>query len=571
MTYAATILADTPQVYYRLNDSSGSVAVDSSGNGHNGTLSGVATYGQIGVIVGDSNTCMQFSAGGGVAMPNTLLASMYSAATLEYWINASSGWIYIAIAVDSGSTTLYLNGTPYISSSGIDRHLIDVGLHYAGVNAIAYLDEVALYNYKLSAAKVASHYTASGYIVALGTYVVKIAGSTVAIKGGTLSIDLGLGKRGAASFLVQQPDTSTHYQQYQQVSIFDLNNTLIFTGYIDTPQEMQPGHANYLTNQMTCMDQRWLTDKRLVFSSSLAPDVTLAPSTILAPGSSTLARTYTNRGYDVIVYDLYNSILREEGVTIGAILTGPYPSPTLAPSTTLAPNGPNKFISSVTFNYPTVTQALDALVKAASDSSGVTFYWSIDQNKQLWFVPYSYTVNNTVVDGTQIDQVRHAPYVTRANPLYRNVQYVMGGTPTGASSARNGSQVTAQKALDGTSGIVESVAKDTAITNRADDVIEANQLLNVYCVPGALRFVFPTRVSGYMPGQQITVTYGPFGFSSTKMLVESVHVEDPQDLYDFLYTITAIIGPYDANWANFFGKLLSPSGVSSASSISIGI
>jgi hypothetical protein len=218
-----------------------------------------------------------------------------------------------------------------------------------------------------------------------------------------------------------------------------------------------------------------------------------------------------------------------------------------------------------------VTQALDALVKAASSSTGVTFYWAIDQNKQLWFVPYGYVVNNTVVDGTHIDQVRNPPYVNRANPLYRNTQHVMGGTPTGASSARNAAQIAAQKALDQTSGIVESIVKDTAITNRADDVIEANQLLNVYCVPGALRFVFTTMVAGYAPGQQITVNYAPFGFSNTKMLIESMHIQDPQDQYDFLYTITAIIGPYDATWAQFFGKILSPSGVSSASSISIGI
>jgi hypothetical protein len=570
MTYSATILADTPQVYYRLNDSSGSIAVDSSGNSHNGTLSGVTAYTQAGAILGDTDSSILFTAGGGVALPTTLLATMYTAATLEYWVNVSGGWQYIVVAIDAATTTTYLNGKVYSFSAGGDSYVVDAGLHWAGNNQAARIDEVALYNYKLTPAQVTAHYIAGGYSVAPSTYVVKVGGSAVFVVGGTMQIDLGLGKRGSAAFLVKQPDTSTHYQQYQQVQITDQYNTLIFSGYIDTPQEMQPGHQSFLTCQITCMDQRWITDKRLVFNSSLAPDVTLAPSTILAPGASTNAKVYTNRGYDVIVYDLYNSILREEGVTIGMIFTGPYPSPTLAPSTTLAPNGPTQAISSVTFNYPTVTQALDALVKAAS-ASGVTFYWSIDQNKQLWFVPYSYVVNPTVVDGTHIDQVNNPPYVTRANPLYRNTQYVMGGTPTGASSAQNAAEVAAQKARDGTSGIVESVVKDTAITNRADDVIEANQLLNVYCVPGALRFVFSTLVSGYVPGQQITVNYAPFGFSNSKMLVESVHIEDPTSQYDFRYTITAIIGPFDASWVQFFGKMLAPSGISSASSISIGI
>jgi len=38
MTYASTILADTPQAWYRLGDLSGLVAVDSSGNGTRFTI-----------------------------------------------------------------------------------------------------------------------------------------------------------------------------------------------------------------------------------------------------------------------------------------------------------------------------------------------------------------------------------------------------------------------------------------------------------------------------------------------------------------------------------------------------
>jgi hypothetical protein len=421
-------------------------------------------------------------------------------------------------------------------------------------------------------------------------YSVKIAGATVTIQAGTLSADFGLGKRGTASFLVKQPVTSaspsyvprifggavplsggsgtwTHYQQYQQVSIFDQNNTLIFSGYIDLPKEMKPGFASFLTNQMACMDQRWLTDKRLIFSNGPFPDVTLFPSTILYPAVATFAKVYINRPYDVIVQDIFNNILSKEGVTIGAIFTGPLPSPTLYPSTTLYPNGATTNLSSVTFNYPTVTQALDALVKAAS-ANNLAFYWTIDQNKQLWFVPYSYVVNSTVVDGTHIDQVNIIPYVNRANPLFRNTQYVQSATFT--ASAQSAAQVAAQAALDGTSGIVESAVKDTASASRADGTAEANQLLNVYAIPGT-RFVFTTLISGYLPGQQITVTYAPFGFSSTKMLVESVHLDDAQDGFNIWYTITAVIGPFDATWAQFFGKLLAPSGVSAASSISIGI
>jgi hypothetical protein len=492
-------------------------------------------------------------------------------------------------------------------------------------------------------------------------YSVKVAGNSVLVQAGTLDIDLAIGKRGSASFLVKQPSTTTHYQQYQTVQINDQNGASIFGGYISLPQEKAPrGNVSpaYLTNQMTCMDYRWITDKRVVYQTGLAPDVTLAPSTSLAPGGATSAQIYLNRPYDVIVQDIYNKYLAPEGVSLGAIFTGPYPSPMLAPSTTLAPNGPSQMISSVIFNYPTVTQALDALAVSAS-ASGVTFYWGIDQNKAFWFVPYSYVANSTVVDGTKVDDGALSgvvPYVTRANPLYRNTQYVVGGTTPGpgrtsyfvgdttnrtftlsypvagkpyvmittggtsvsksvgiqgtsgnafyyqvgsnsitqdssqtaltssdtlevhytpqlpsTASAQNSSQITAQAALDGTTGIVESVVNDTSITSNSDGGTEASQLLNIYCIGNAAFFTFATRIAGYYPGQQITVTYAPFGFSSAKMLVQGVHISDAQDAFNIWYTLTAIIGPYDATWANFFGKLLTPHTTASATAISVGV
>jgi hypothetical protein len=482
-----------------------------------------------------------------------------------------------------------------------------------------------------------------------------VAGQSVFVQASTLAIDLAIGKRGSASFLVKQPDTSVHYQQYQQVQIFDQFGAIIFGGYISAPKETSPRPISptYLTNQITCMDYRWITDKRVVYQSGLAPDVTLAPSTSLAPGGATSATIYTNRPYDVIVQDIYNKYLAPEGVSLGMIFTGPYPSPTLAPSTSLAPNGPSQMIGSVTFNYPTVTQALDALATSAS-AAGVTFYWAIDQNKAFWFVPYSYAVNSTVIDGTLIDNLNNPPYVERVSPLYRNTQYVVGGTTPGpgrtsyfvgngtlrtftlsypvaqqpyiiivtggtsvsksigiqgttgnafyyqvgnntitqdssqtvltssdtlevhytpqlpsTASAQSSSQIAAQRALDGTTGIVESVLKDTNIALQADGVTEAKQLLNIYS-PYGTRFTFTTQATGYYPGQQITVTYAAFGFSSSKMLIESVHIADSEGV-NVWYTITAIIGPFDTTWAQFFGKLLAPRGTSSAAAISVGV
>jgi hypothetical protein len=708
--YSARVLANQPRAYYRLDESSGTTMNDSSGNGYNGTLNGGYALSQPGLITGDADTCIQLTSGTGyVDVPAGLSLNGLGAFTIEAWGYITGGsatgrivasdrpstnhaGFEMALGTGGNYALASLSGTSYqcnftAPSLNTRYHYVftfdgsNLKVYINGANAstvaatgtldatanhinigrnpssgtdffTGYVDEVAIYKYALSAAQISDHYTAGS----ITTYAVKIAGSTVTAVAGTLQADLAVGRRGTAQFTVKQPDTSTHYQQYQQVSIYDQNGALIFGGFINQPKEMVPRSVSpaYLTNQMTCMDYRWITDKRVIYESGLAPNTTLAPSTSLAPGSNSLTKVYTNRPYDVIVYDLFNKYLAPEGVTLGAIFTGPYPSPSLAPSTTLAPNGPTQNISQVTLNYPTMTQALDALVASAS-ASGVTFYWSIDQNKQFWFVPYSYVVNSTVVDGTQVDDGRLSgvvPYVTRANPVNRNTQLIAGGTTPGAprteyftgngqartwtlaypcglkptiimnnvgrtvgvqgtsgaayyyqpnantitqdssqavlvstdtlevhytpalphtAISQNSAQITAQAALDNTTGIVESVLKDITITSDADGVTEANYLLNVYCVPGTCLFVFATRTSGYYPGQQITVTYAPFNFSSTKMLVASVHLDDQVDGFNIWYTISAVIGPFDATWAQFFGRMLAPRGTSSATAINVGI
>ncbi len=58
-SYSGAILADTPNIYYRLGESAGTVAADSSGNAHDATYaaSGV-TLGVAGAIVNDTNTAI---------------------------------------------------------------------------------------------------------------------------------------------------------------------------------------------------------------------------------------------------------------------------------------------------------------------------------------------------------------------------------------------------------------------------------------------------------------------------------------------------------------------------------
>src|SRR5258708_33346591 len=148
-------------------------------------------------------------------------------------------------------------------------------------------------------------------MVLIGTY------SAVFVVAGTLSINSTIGKRSTASFTVKT-DNNTHFQQYQQVWIYDTTNTLIFSGYISQPKETKPGFQPVLEHTITCIDQHFLADKRVV------------------------AASYTNKSPGFIVTDIFNNILAAEGVTIGQIYDGAaavnlYPSLTLFPSLTLYP------------------------------------------------------------------------------------------------------------------------------------------------------------------------------------------------------------------------------------------
>ena len=439
------------------------------------------------------------------------------------------------------------------------------------------------------------------------TYNVLVSLQPVQIVASTLSVKTSIGRRGEALMTIYDPAGATHFQQYQQMSIFDNFGALAFSGYLTQPQESKIGFQPLLETAITATDQHYLADKRLV------------------------AAIYTNKTPGFIVKDLIVSILAQEGVSAGLIID------------------PGVVIPSATFVFCTVADALDALVVQASSSE--PYYWMIDQYKQLIFAPYS-AVTGPVIDGTLVDDGTASgfvPVVTRANPLYRNVQYGAGGVvqtdlitetrkgdgvttswtmgyplasaPTitldgvdqsvdikGASGSafywaqgdatiaqqsgntvpvstdtlvftyigqypqvfttQNSAQIAAQSALDGTSGKNESAFIDNTITSIAQGLSEVGLQLTRYGTQGLL-FEFNTRQSGISASQWVTVNYGPLGFFNVQMLVEEVNATDQQDGYNLWYDVKCIQGPYDTNWVSFFKNILAPQQV--ANSINIGI
>lgn len=60
LPYSTTVLADSPVIYYHLDETSGTTYADASGNGNTGTAFGTITQGQAGIFAGSTNS-IQFA------------------------------------------------------------------------------------------------------------------------------------------------------------------------------------------------------------------------------------------------------------------------------------------------------------------------------------------------------------------------------------------------------------------------------------------------------------------------------------------------------------------------------
>jgi uncharacterized repeat protein (TIGR01451 family) len=212
--YAAQILADQPLGYWRLDETSGTVAADASGNGHDGTISAGVSLAQSPLVGG--GTSMRFPGTGPivrVANFGQLVQNSAAGQTLEFWADpdpADSEWIAVGLApAGADEIQRYGDGTGYWSTfrtsrlaglptrtSGVHHFVItrqpgvgwklyvdgallssttDAGTFgvsadlrigfgdtpYTTRNFTGRIDEVAVYNSALSASRILAHYQAA--------------------------------------------------------------------------------------------------------------------------------------------------------------------------------------------------------------------------------------------------------------------------------------------------------------------------------------------------------------------------------------------------------------------------
>jgi hypothetical protein len=103
VSYASTVLALNPQGYWRLGETSGSTAFDSSGNGINGTYVTVA-LGEAGLLIGDPDHAARFDSSNPNA--NYSFVDLGSPSSLNI-----SGQITIAVIISITGLPVFLGGS----------------------------------------------------------------------------------------------------------------------------------------------------------------------------------------------------------------------------------------------------------------------------------------------------------------------------------------------------------------------------------------------------------------------------------------------------------------------------
>lgn len=212
--YAAVVLADGPEGYWRLSEASGTTFADSSGNGHTATLNGSAQYRRPGALAKDDDGALQINGGlrlGDVfdfpgttsftieawvkprlttsglmpiwlkmgsprPAPGTILYVDQSVGTVafERWVSGSAvcvakldttlpttAFTHIVVTNDNGTVTLYIDGEERVQSGHGPGVADNAESARWGESFDGTLDELAIYAKALGAARVKAHFDAA--------------------------------------------------------------------------------------------------------------------------------------------------------------------------------------------------------------------------------------------------------------------------------------------------------------------------------------------------------------------------------------------------------------------------
>ena len=413
---------------------------------------------------------------------------------------------------------------------------------------------------------------------------VTIGGVSVDVVTGSISIDHIIEERSTTVFAVPDSAGTGSYPNGTPVIISD-DSGVLFSGVVDYTEEDPMAPAGGLYHTINCIDWNYLADKRLVIKS------------------------YSNKTLEFIVEDIMTDYLVPEGVSEGSIQTGPtldkaifnYVSVTEAFNALQELTGyiwridEDKKLYFVDRSTYAATWNLDNVVyrpiKGTAHLSGENPFY---RNTQYVKGGKGLTVEQTEVfigDGTLqsfalgypcalvptsiTDSVLGAGtigikgldtgkdyYWSKGDLIIlaavapvaaRTLTVVYYGQYPLISLAVDHSQVLARAAIDGTSGIVETIATEAQHETSAAQNASAKAKITTYA-KDAQRFTYQVTDGGLLPGQLQKVTYAPFGLSATEMLIETINITAVGA--DVRYLVTCIVGPVTGSWAKFFSNIL---------------
>jgi hypothetical protein len=117
-TYAATVIADSPTIFYRLSETSGTTAIDSSGNAYNGVYQGGVTLGVPGVT-SDGLTAVTLNGTSGYISSSTLWTNP-TVLTSEAWFKTTTttGGVITGFGNTAVGPPANFDRMTYMSASG---------------------------------------------------------------------------------------------------------------------------------------------------------------------------------------------------------------------------------------------------------------------------------------------------------------------------------------------------------------------------------------------------------------------------------------------------------------------
>jgi hypothetical protein len=111
--YPCDVVSNGPTLYWRLDESSGTTAADSSGNNNTGIYESGTTQGQPGAPIGDGDTATAFNGSGGLVTSNTQFVDPENF-TLDFWLKTTT---------TSGGKIIGFGNNQTGDSGNYDRHV----------------------------------------------------------------------------------------------------------------------------------------------------------------------------------------------------------------------------------------------------------------------------------------------------------------------------------------------------------------------------------------------------------------------------------------------------------------